>query len=71
MSQSELRTDAITVGPNMAHNAKGSIFSNDIENLINNFRMGFHEKVRARKKAQFGAVDFILAGNNQTIAILR
>src|SRR5436190_2736919 len=54
MSQSELRANAIAVGTNMADNAKGSILANDMENLVNNFRMGFHYNASTKESTIWG-----------------
>ena len=43
-SEPELRANAIAIWTNMSDDAKRPMFANDVENLINDFRMWFHEK---------------------------
>ena len=40
--QGELRTDAITVGPDVAHDAKGLMLPEDLEDPVNNLWMDLH-----------------------------
>src|ERR1017187_328992 len=40
--EAELRTHAIAVGPEVADDAKGFAFADDIEHPINDFRITFH-----------------------------
>jgi hypothetical protein len=43
--EAELRTHAIAVGPDVADDAKGFAFAEDVEDAINDFRITFHSLI--------------------------
>jgi hypothetical protein len=58
-SQSELGADAIAVGPDMAHNAKGFALPNILKDSVYNLRVGFHFPARLLSRARIGFLDFV------------